>query len=146
MVRKHYLCGDMLTHIYIIGIGSNLPYAECMVHAICSLLPRQVFGQWRFSRCMLTEPIRFANPALFANAVAEVQTSVDAGELHRLLKAVEALMGRCPADKSESRVVADLDILVADSSVLRPADMLRPYITTLLAEIGYEALQVGRDK
>ena len=126
----------MDTHIYYIGIGSNLSHAECMMDAVCSLLPRQVFGQWRISRYVLTKPVFFANPALFANAVAEVRTAADVDELRRLLKAVEALMGRAPADKGEGRVVVDLDIIIADGRVLRPDDMRRDYNMLLLAELG----------
>ena len=111
-----------------------------MVGVLCSLLPRQVWGVWRFSRCVLTEPIAMSNPALFANAVAELHTSLELEELRRLLKAVEAMAGRCPADKAVGRVVADIDILVADGRVLRQADLGRPYMAPLLDELGYEVL------
>ncbi|MBD5371138.1 MAG: hypothetical protein HDR80_08355 [Bacteroides sp.] len=58
----------------------------------------------------------------YLNAVALVEYAGTPEQLEAMLKACEIMEGRTAAARSEGRVPLDIDIVIADSTVVRPKD------------------------
>ena len=125
----------MTTHTFYIGMGSNAPDAEAQLATARQLLADRTCARLWFSTPVLTAPIDFPHPALFANQVALCEAAVEPSALRQLLKDIERTMGRLPWHKREGRVVIDLDLLSTDGRVCRRADWCRPYVRDGVSEL-----------
>ncbi len=79
-----------------------------------------------------TEPIGSGYEKLFRNQLVWVSSSFSLPEMNDALKLLERQVGRLPHHKWQGVVPLDADILVWNEQVLRPQDMLRPYVKYLL--------------
>ena len=66
----------------------------------------------------------------YVNAVALICSDIPADELSARFKAMERDAGRCPEDKARGIVALDIDIVIVDDRVVRPADYRRPWFET----------------
>lgn len=113
-------------HTYIICIGSNYNREENLLLAQKQLTA--LFPSIRFADAEETKPFLFHNPAPFINQVARFDTEANTEQVKSQLKAIENLAGRRPEDKINGKVVLDIDLLMCDSTVLKPNDLERDYI------------------
>ena len=77
---------------------------------------------------METEAIGGGVLSPFSNQVAKLETDYPLEQLRPLLKNIEAENGRSPEDKAKGVVKLDIDILVYDHEILKPADLERGYV------------------
>lgn len=116
----------MSTHSCLLCLGSNFERQLRMDNArkaLTELLPGILF-----SAEMETEAIGSGVRSPFSNQVAKLETDYTLDQLRPLLKNIEALNGRNPEDKEQGIVKLDIDILVYDQEVLKPADLARDYV------------------
>jgi 2-amino-4-hydroxy-6-hydroxymethyldihydropteridine diphosphokinase len=73
-----------------------------------------------------TDPVGPPQPD-FLNAVVEVTTSMDAGELYRTLKEIEQVIGRGRAGERWGPRVIDLDLLLFGDEVVDDRDLTVPH-------------------
>ena len=65
---------------------------------------------------------------MFTNQVARFQSRKDREEVQALLKSIEKMAGRLPEDKVIGIVKLDIDLLIWDGLILKPADIERDYV------------------
>ena len=138
--------------IAYIGLGSNLAEPQSQVeNALSELdaLPRtRLVARSGFYR---TAPVGFAAQPDFVNAVAAVETSLDAHQLLHELQALEAAHERRRSFPNAPRTL-DLDLLlfgderIADAELVVPHPRMheRAFVLAPLAEIAPGAVIAGR--
>ncbi|MDE6802950.1 MAG: 2-amino-4-hydroxy-6-hydroxymethyldihydropteridine diphosphokinase [Muribaculaceae bacterium] len=63
----------------------------------------------------------------YANIVAAISTDFGYEELRRHTKELEVKYGRKPSSKAPEEVALDIDIVIYNGEVVRPADFAQPY-------------------
>ena len=116
----------MNTHSCLLCLGSNFERELRMDNARKALA--KLFPGILFSAEMETEAIGGGVRSPFSNQVAKLETCHSLEQLRSLLKSIEAVNGRCPEDKEQGIVRLDIDILVYDKEILKPADLERDYV------------------
>ena len=116
----------MNQHTCILCLGSNFYRIAHMAYAQREL--KKHFPAIRFSEEMETEAIesRFLSP--FSNQVASFETTLSSEEVRAILKQIERDLGRLPEVKSQGVVRIDIDLLMYDDCVLKPADLERDFV------------------
>ena len=116
----------MNQHTCFLCLGSNFYRIAHMAYAQREL--KKHFPAIRFSKEMETEAIgsRFLSP--FSNQVASFETTLSSEEVRAILKQIERDLGRLPEEKSQGVVRIDIDLLMYDDSVLKPADLERDFV------------------
>ena len=116
----------MNQHTCILCLGSNFYRIAHMAYAQREL--KKHFPTIRFSEEMETEAIgsRFLSP--FSNQVASFETTLSSEEVRAILKQIERDLGRLPEEKSQGVIRIDIDLLMYDDCVLKPADMERDFV------------------
>lgn len=127
----------MSLHTCYLTLGSNWDAASHMSMARQLLEQHeQVFNHLQFSPLMQTQAVgQVYTGTQFLNQVVRFTTSLSATEVTHRLKETEVRMGRKASDKQQGKVIIDIDLIVFDSLILKPADYARPYFTE-----GMEAL------
>ena len=116
---------------YFIGIGSNENAQENCQQMITAL--KEQFGDIQLSRVVQTQAYGLEAPD-YLNAVACIETEMDAEALNRWCKTQEQKLGR---NRQKILCSADLDILLvvdADETV-NPAQAEDEYFRPLIAEL-----------
>lgn len=121
---------------YLISIGSNEGRDVNMSLARRRLV--QLFADIRFSTERETAPLCLHRPCSFSNQVACFHSVLCADEVRSCLKTIEREAGRMPQDKPLEIVRLDLDLLMCDGRVLKPADMERAYVRQGMEELKME--------
>ena len=123
----------MTTHTCLLCLGSNVDRRAQMASAREAL--KRHFPDIRFSTEMETESIgsRFLSP--FSNQVAIFETTFSAEEVRTILKQIERDHGRLPEDKSQGIVKLDIDLLMVDDCVLKPADLEKEFVQKGIEEL-----------
>ena len=116
----------MNQHTCFLCLGSNFYRIAHMAYAQREL--KKHFPAIRFSEEMETEAIgsRFLSP--FSNQVASFETTLSSEEVRAILKQIERDLGRLPEEKSQGVVRIDIDLLMYDDCVLKPADLERDFV------------------
>ena len=116
----------MNQHTCILCLGSNFYRIAHMAYAQREL--KKHFPTIRFSEEMETEAIgsRFLSP--FSNQVASFETTLSSEEVRAILKQIERNLGRLPEEKSQGVIRIDIDLLMYDDCVLKPADLERDFV------------------
>ena len=116
----------MNQHTCILCLGSNFYRIAHMAYAQREL--KKHFPTIRFSEEMETEAIgsRFLSP--FSNQVASFETTLSSEEVRAILKKIERDLGRLPEEKSQGVIRIDIDLLMYDDCVLKPADLERDFV------------------
>ena len=118
---------------YCLAIGSNWGRPQHMEQARRWL--KELFPDIRFSAEEETLPVGMMRHDAFANQVATFHSSWTPAEVVEHLKALERQAGRQPEEKAQEIVRLDLDLLMADQEILRPADVARDYIQRGLKQL-----------
>ena len=116
----------MNQHTCILCLGSNFYRIAHMAYAQRDL--KKHFPTIRFSEEMETEAIgsRFLSP--FRNQVASFETTLSSEEVRAILKQIERDLGRLPEEKPQGVIRIDIDLLMYDDCVLKPADLERDFV------------------
>ena len=116
----------MNQHTCFLCLGSNFYRIAHMAYAQREL--KKHFPTIRFSEEMETEAIgsRFLSP--FSNQVASFETTLSSEEVRAILKQIERDLGRLPEEKSQGVIRIDIDLLMYDDCVLKPADLERDFV------------------
>ena len=116
----------MNQHTCILCLGSNFYRIAHMAYAQREL--KKHFPTIRFSEEMETEAIgsRFLSP--FSNQVASFETTLSTEEVRAILKQIERDLGRLPEEKPQGVIRIDIDLLMYDDCVLKPADLERDFV------------------
>ena len=116
----------MNQHTCFLCLGSNFYRIAHMAYAQRDL--KKHFPTIRFSEEMETEAIgsRFLSP--FSNQVASFETTLSSEEVRAILKQIERDLGRLPEEKPQGVIRIDIDLLMYDDCVLKPADLERDFV------------------
>ena len=116
----------MNQHTCILCLGSNFYRIAHMAYAQRDL--KKHFPTIRFCEEMETEAIgsRFLSP--FSNQVASFETTLSSEEVRAILKQIERDLGRLPEEKPQGVIRIDIDLLMYDDCVLKPADLERDFV------------------
>ena len=116
----------MNQHTCFLCLGSNFYRIAHMAYAQREL--KKHFPTIRFSEEMETEAIgsRFLSP--FSNQVASFETTLSSEEVRAILKQIERDLGRLPEEKPQGVIRIDIDLLMYDDCVLKPADLERDFV------------------
>jgi len=120
-------------HTCIVCLGSNYNAKGSLASARIRL--KELFPSICFATELQTEPLGLHNPALFSNQLAQFITRENLSAVIRFLKEIEQEVGRRPEDKTEEKVLLDLDLLMYDDAVLKPDDMKRAYVVDGLRQL-----------
>lgn len=123
----------------ILCLGSNSD-CEANINSADDLL-RRYFRSIRFSESVYTEPVGLAGSGPFLNQVALVCTDVSLEEVRLALKTMERQLGRRPESKEMGQIPIDIDLLLWNGEILKPADWEKDYVQLLscsVAEAGYD--------
>lgn len=108
-----------------LSLGSNIACREEKIldaaHVLQSLL-----DDMRVSELYVTPALNGRDPD-YMNAVVSGVTSVDSDVLCAACKEIERQLGRSPLSKQRGEVEIDIDVVVWDDDILRPADFSRSY-------------------
>lgn len=128
MERTHHL------HRAYIGAGSNLRAEEAVSAIERASEALAALGLVRPSSTYRTDGVGVKSAGMvYHNAVFEFDTQLDADSLNAALKQYEEDNGR---DRSTPVITIDLDLVVYDGEVLRPADFSHSYFLTGYRQLG----------
>ena len=110
-----------------IGLGSNLGDRSAQLDRALALLAAQPgLRLLRVSRHYETAPWGVPDQPSFRNAVAELETSLEPGDLLTVLKSVERQLGRQPRRRWGEREI-DLDLLLYGDRRVSEPDLEVPH-------------------
>jgi len=116
-----------MRHIAYIGIGSNLgdkkQQCEKAISQILTVDHHTLLAQSSFFK---TQPVGYTSQDWFVNAVVKIETGLEAHDLLRSLKAIEAQLGRQTTFRWGPREI-DLDILFFDEKEIRTEELRIPH-------------------
>lgn len=116
-------------HSAILCIGSNVSKARQRIeNAVDRLTDNGIIVNSRSSIYSVSMP--------YFNCVAKISTELDICTLVALTKEIESDMGRTQAMKAMSMVPIDIDVVVYDEIMVRPADYSADYF-----RLGYSSLE-----
>ena len=116
----------MNQHTCFLCLGSNFYRIAHMAYAQRDL--KKHFPTIRFSEEMETEAIGSRVLSPFSNQVASFETTLSSEEVRAILKQIERDLGRLPEEKSQGVIRIDIDLLMYDDCVLKPADLERDFV------------------
>ncbi len=123
-----------MTNKAIISIGSNNERTQNIGVAIRRL--QADYPDARFSTPEITDPIDLPEGAKpFLNLVAVIRTESPQEEFLKYLKRIELEIGREEDDEEEGIIVIDIDLIEWNDEVLKPHDLVRPYVVAGLEEL-----------
>jgi len=133
--------------IYHLGLGSNLGDRAGRLSKARAALAEHGVKIRAASSLYETEPLGFREQPWFVNQAVEVESALSPHKLLRLVKRVEKAMGRTAARRDGPRVI-DLDILLAEDTVVRTEELTIPhprlternFVLVPLAEIAPQAV------
>lgn len=114
----------------LLSIGTNEDRETNL--SVCHQYLNQLFGDIVYSKTSMTVPYGNLYKNDFLNQLALIYTDKDKQDVTDLLKSVEKKMGRIGADKEKGIVKIDVDIVIWNNEVIKPADISRSYIADLL--------------
>ncbi|WP_308550373.1 2-amino-4-hydroxy-6-hydroxymethyldihydropteridine diphosphokinase [uncultured Parabacteroides sp.] len=117
----------------ILCLGSNTD-CEANLKSAVGLL-RGYFGTIRFSEAAYTEPVGLPGSGLFLNQVAVAGTEASQEEVERALKDMEKRLGRMPDSKQKGQIPIDIDLLLWNGTILKPADWEKEYVQLLFRSV-----------
>lgn len=121
--------------VYTICIGSNEQRGNNLALARRRL--KELFPDICFAKEEETKPLYCKRAELFSNQVARFRSDTPAGEVNKLLKAIEREAGRKPEEKAQDIIRLDIDLLACDSKILKPKDMEREYVRKGLSQLEF---------
>ena len=117
----------------ILCLGSNTD-CEANLRSAADLL-RAYFGSIRFSEPIYTKPIGLPGSGLFLNQVAVAGTDASQEEVGLALKDMEKKLGRRSDSKRKGKIPIDIDLLLWNGPILKPADWEKEYVRRLFRSV-----------
>lgn len=117
----------------IISLGSNRN-SEANIALADDLLCNYFISVY-FSDIVYTEPIGEIQNGLFLNQVAIAYTPECPEEINKAFKQMESRLGRTPESKGRGDIPIDIDLLRWNDRILKPDDLQREYVKSLLHTI-----------
>jgi 2-amino-4-hydroxy-6-hydroxymethyldihydropteridine diphosphokinase len=111
--------------IAYIGLGSNLGDRKQNLTRALELLSKHMKIE-QISSIYETEPVGYEQQPLFLNAVCRISTKLNPEKLLRLVKKIEAKLGRTPSFTNAPRPI-DIDILLYGDEVFSHQDLTIPH-------------------
>lgn len=108
-----------------LSLGSNIAGREEKILKAAHEL-RSLLDDMRVSDPYVTSALNGRDPD-YMNAVVSGLTSVDSDVLSAACKDIERRLGRSPLSKQRGEVEIDIDVVVWNDDILRPADFSRSY-------------------
>ncbi|MCM1450223.1 MAG: 2-amino-4-hydroxy-6-hydroxymethyldihydropteridine diphosphokinase [Clostridiales bacterium] len=121
-----------MKHRAIISLGSNVPDKERIV----SRALRQLGDTIVAASQPYIDPVDNDATAPYVNIVAIIDTHCDHLTLAQKYKTLEVQAGRTPQSKQLGLIELDIDIVIYDNEIKRPADYTSPHF-----QKGYHQLQ-----
>ena len=87
------------------------------------------------SEAIYTEPIGLSDSGLFLNQVAVAGTNASLEEVRRAVKAMEKRLGRMSDSKQKGKIPIDIDLLLWNGTILKPADWEKEYVQLLFRSV-----------
>ncbi len=110
-----------------IGLGSNLCDREKSIqNAVKMLAEAENIEVVRVSEIIETAPLGQANQPKYLNAVTEMETTLNAEDLHKKLAYIEESLGREKKEKWTSRII-DLDLLLFGREIINNPSLTVPH-------------------
>lgn len=110
-----------------IGLGSNLGNRKTSIqNAVKMLAETENIKVQQVSNIIETAPLGKMNQPAYLNAVAEIETSRSAEDLHKRLSGIETLLGREKKEKWASRII-DLDLLLFGREIIKKPNLTVPH-------------------
>ena len=131
-----------------IGLGSNLGDRKGFIkNALKMLSETEELKVLRVSDIIETAALGQANQPDYLNAIAEIETTLNATDLHNRLLYIETVLGRTRTEKWSSRTI-DLDLLLFSDKVINsprltvphPQMHLRSFVLNGLCQLNAELL------
>ena len=111
-----------------IGLGSNLGSREKNItKALDAIAAVKHIKLFRTSGTTETKPLAEKKQRNYLNCVAEIKTNLKAEKLLRVLKKIEASLGRKESKEKWSSRTIDLDILLFGNKIVRKKDLIIPH-------------------
>ncbi|NDV93861.1 hypothetical protein D0T84_02870 [Dysgonomonas sp. 521] len=117
----------------LLSIGTNEDREANL--ALCHKLLDESFGEIHYSDTSVTIPYGNHYKNDFLNQLAIAYTDENKENVSLLLKSIEKQIGRKPKDKEKGIVKIDIDLIVWNDDILRPADISLSYIADLLPSL-----------
>ncbi len=117
----------------LLSIGTN--YDRETNLNICHQLLNDLFSDIIYSDTSITTPYGIDYENNFLNQLAVIYTDKNKEEISQLLKSLEKKMGRDSLDKQNGIVKIDIDLVIWNDEILKPADINRSYIADLLPSL-----------
>ncbi|MDR0824068.1 MAG: 2-amino-4-hydroxy-6-hydroxymethyldihydropteridine diphosphokinase [Prevotella sp.] len=117
----------------LLSIGTN--ESKEINLALCHQLLDGLYQDIHYSDTSVTTPYGVHYKSDFLNQLAIIYTDKEKEEVYKSLKSIEKEIGRTPLDKEEGIVKIDIDLVIWNDEVLKPADINRSYITDLLPSL-----------
>ena len=110
-----------------LSLGSNVSCREEKIHEAAHEL-RSILEDMRVSEPYVTPALNGRDPD-YMNAVVSGLTSVDSDVISAACKDIERRLGRTPLSKQKGEVEIDIDVVVWNGEIVRPAAFSRSYFT-----------------
>lgn len=114
----------------LIALGANLPSRfgtpSETLHAAFKALEENGLHLVKTSRIWLTAPVPVSDQPWYHNAVAQIETDLDAFQLLSLLHKIENEFGRIRYERNEPRVL-DLDLVAYNDEVIERPSLIVPH-------------------
>jgi len=117
----------------LLSIGTNEDRENNLL--LCHRLLDGLFTDISYSKTSVTVPYGTSYKNDFLNQLAVVYTEKGKEEVSLILKSLEKEIGRNKEDKQKGVVKIDVDIIIWNDEVLKPADISRSYIADLLPSL-----------
>jgi len=111
-----------------IGLGSNLGNREKNItKALDAIAAVKHIKLFRTSSITETKPLAERKQRSYLNRVAEIKTNLKADKLLKVLKKIEASLGRKESKEKWSSRTIDLDILLFGNKIVRKKELVIPH-------------------
>lgn len=117
----------------LLSIGTNMDREANL--ALCHEKLDSLFAGISYSKTSVTPPYGMVYKDDFLNQLAIIYTTKTKDEVYEILKIVEKQIGRNNTDKAQGKVKIDIDLIIWNDEVLKPADLSRSYIADLLPSL-----------
>ncbi len=122
-------------HHVLLSLGTNT-HARFNLKCAMQLLELH-FQNVRFTSVVKSNPYGTQYNRPFLNTLAFFHTSLKQEELAFQLKNMEQKMGRKPEDKSNGKIIIDIDLIMWDNEIVKPEDFKRSYVRELLPQVDW---------
>lgn len=120
-------------HRCIICLGSNTEseyYMNCAEEILTNLFPEMLWG-----KIVETAPEGTETVTPYLNRAAVIETYMTFEEVNRLFKDIEKKCGRTPDGKQRGVIPLDIDLLIFDMKIVKPADIKKDYVRQALGTL-----------